>query len=1061
MHNTVAIQRLLAAIVVTIAVHWSNKTYAQQGQPFYPPSTHWGTTALTHSSDNASGTDETYRLLHATVLEQSRQYLRAQYQLNELIPTPIATLLDAAPQLQAAYLDIVRQQYMLAHARLSEYLSHRPLLPYRVRAYYLRGVAYFEQERYLLAAQCFDTTAAVAPSEPDTAAAAVLTMYATYWKAVAYMHHSSFDLAASSFQELIALGSPYTEDAYIGLGTIAEFTGDYNRALSYYDSVLIWAPHGKHAITAHVRAAQQLILLRKPAQALQRLAAATELSKSSANALDSGSIAQGDTPILIELLTAEALNQLGQFAAAAEQYRAIIARQSLPHSTLYWQALLGLGWAELNRGQYDAALRAYQTVIDSIPDPLSPYRGQALLFRAIATKRNGNVLSAIEQLDALIATESFPLRAQALLERGQIEYERAQFSTAASLFERAYRAAADPATMLRALLLLSRSQFDQQKWAESIRTSTDVLNHARRMHPTTVPNLHYLEADALLLRGIASCNDARYAESIADIGNFLERQPWHPRRDEALLWLAESYERANMVENAATALQQLLDQFPTSPRREEALYNLGWALFRLRRFDEATTIFDRLLSEFPRTRFALDVTLRKADILYLTKRYADAARLYRQIVKTTPSSDEGEYALYQVGQSLYRLGDYNNAAEQFRLFVRNFTESAIADDAVYNIAWIRMLQGRWNDAISMFETLLKSYPTSELVPQARFYIAQCTYNSGLYVRAIELYRQFLADNPTSNFASQAIEAIQDAYINLGQDSLAVAVAQEYIERNPTSEQSAQILLRTTDIFVRNRDFASAVREYERFLEQYPDSRHTPEALHGLLKSLLALGNTDQARSVLARLERQYPTSEFTELAMIDLAAHLLQQSHLQQADSLFAVVMHRHPASQSFARAAFERARIATIRGDTTSAVAFWRAATTGIGEYSYQSFYRLGMWYRQRNASDSARACFRPILSYTDNPPLAAEAAYRIAELWQREGNCTAAQDTFSLVLDRYEGIEDWYTLSLLGLAECSEALGNITKARELYQTLMILRPDDDFGRTAASRRRRLEKLR
>jgi TolA-binding protein len=101
----------------------------------------------------------------------------------------------------------------------------------------------------------------------------------------------------------------------------------------------------------------------------------------------------------------------------------------------------------------------------------------------------------------------------------------------------------------------------------------------------------------------------------------------------------------------------------------------------------------------------------------------------------------------------------------------------------------------------------------------------------------------------------------------------------------------------------------------------------------------------------------------------------------------------------------------------------------------------------------------FRPIVDYTDNPALAAEAAYRIAELWQSQGNCTAAADTFSIVLDRFEGIEDWYTLSLLGLAECAEAQGDRAKARELYQTIMILRPDDDFGRTAAARRRRLEK--
>lgn len=213
-----------------------------------------------------------------------------------------------------------------------------------------------------------------------------------------------------------------------------------------------------------------------------------------------------------------------------------------------------------------------------------------------------------------LLTRPSPLRAQALIERGQIEYERRQFSTAALLFDRAYRNAGDQATMLRALLLRGRAEFDQQHWKNAIRTLTDVLQLAERSSPPTVPNLSLLSAEGLLYRGIAYCNETRYAEAIADLGQFISRYTTHPRRDMALLWLAESYERSNMVDNAVATLQQLLNIYPNSAYREEALYHLGWGLFRLRRFEEATATFDRLLSEFPRTSFAMDVTLRKADI---------------------------------------------------------------------------------------------------------------------------------------------------------------------------------------------------------------------------------------------------------------------------------------------------------------------------------------------------------------------------------------------------------------------------------------------------------------
>lgn len=1006
--------------------------------------------------------DVLHRTLQGILLEHSHQLLRASQALGLQLAPPIDQFLDASPELEAIRLELLCGNRQLAIARLSSYLEQRPILPFRAEAYYLRGVAQFDEGRYPLAALDFDAAATHARHRehgdiPDRE----FWLRALYWKAVALMHHSSFEQAVQSFRQLLGDSSDYCDDAYVGLGTVAEFRGDYRAALTYYDSALSCSPRGNLVVTAHIRAAQQLLLLRQPRQALQRLAAARhtlEMIRQESAVLPPQDLVP-DADALIELLTAEALSQVGQFAQAIERYRTVVSLRTLEHSPLRWQAYLGIGWAELNSGQYAAAIAAYRTVTDSIADVLSLQRAQALLFEAVAIERSGDALKAIELFDVLVADPAFPLRAQALIERGQIEYTREQYRTAWVLFDRAYRGSSDPTTMLRGLLLRARAEFDLHRWDSTIRSCMELEQHARRLNATVVPNLEVLSAEALLLRGIAAANDGRYSDAIADLGSFIARYQHHQHRDEALLWIAESYERSNMLEHAVAALEQLLSQFPNSSRREEALYNLGWAQFRLQKFDAATQTFDRLLAEFPRTPHAIDVTLRKADILYLSKKYAEAARFYRQVVKTSPQSDDGEYALFQVGQSLYRLGDYTNAAEHFRSFVRSFPESPIADDALYNIAWIRMLQSKWDDAIGMLNTLLRSYPNSELAPAARFYIAQCTYSKGQYVRAIELYRQFLAEYPSSPLAGQAIEAIQDAYINLGQDSLAVEVAREYIERNPASEQSAQIAFRTTDIFVRNRDFSAAIKEYERFIEQYPTSRYVPDALYGLLKSLLELGKADDAERVLNRLIQQYDSSQSTELALVDMAAYWVSNAFTQRADSLFSVVMKRYPGTQSFARAAFERARIALARGDSTSARTLWHQATTGSGEYAYQSYYRLGMWYREHRSNDSARMMFRPIVGYSDNPQLAAEAAYRIGELWQREGNCPAAADTFSLVLDRFEGIEDWYTLSLLGLAECAETQGDRAKARELYQTIMILRPDDDFGRTAAARRRRLEK--
>jgi len=91
------------------------------------------------------------------------------------------------------------------------------------------------------------------------------------------------------------------------------------------------------------------------------------------------------------------------------------------------------------------------------------------------------------------------------------------------------------------------------------------------------------------------------------------------------------------------------------------------------------------------------------------------------------------------------------------------------------------------------------------------------------------------------------------------------------------------------------------------------------------------------------------------------------------------------------------------------------------------------------------------------DNPLLAAEAQFRIGELWMMGKNYEKASEAFALVRDRFTGQEDWFTKSLLNLGECYEQLGNTDSAAEVYQSIISLRSDDDYGKTAKNRLKRL----
>ena len=90
----------------------------------------------------------------------------------------------------------------------------------------------------------------------------------------------------------------------------------------------------------------------------------------------------------------------------------------------------------------------------------------------------------------------------------------------------------------------------------------------------------------------------------------------------------------------------------------------------------------------------------------------------------------------------------------------------------------------------------------------------------------------------------------------------------------------------------------------------------------------------------------------------------------------------------------------------------------------------------------------------------MAAECSYHIGELNMREKNYKDAAKAFETVRDKYDGYEDWYSLSLLSLGECYENAEDYEAAREIYLVLQSIRMDDEFAKTAQHRLKRLKKL-
>ncbi len=958
-----------------------------------------------------------------------------------------------------------------ADATLSDFITHRPNSPLIAHAWLERGTIATKEEHYDRAISYYVHAQNSAEQEfilRGDSSYLTIAGTAIYWNATCNILLGKHDDARTQF-ELTASRYPsgiYADDAVFGMGFIAESNRRTEEAIKYFSSIRQKYSRRNTHISSLVRSASNELRERDYSSALMHIESA-ENALNHILASDSiGALFEPQTSI--EHAGEEILYLRGQAYNLAAQYDSALAvftdfSKKFPASPLFRQAIVAKGWSLLNLGKYIEAALTYQTILDSTTDAQADATlSLAQLYHAVALKLAGNREQALREFSSLSVLPNYPYLAQVLLESGQMYYENLQYDNARKSLERADRESPDAATSARIQLLLGAVYLEQQSYGKAARAYSTAEKLSKASTLVSMPLREKYLAEARLKQGIAYSQNMQQREAISALTTFLGEHKTDPRKDEATFWLAESYYRTELLKNAEDFYRQILDNYPAGKRVEEALYGLGWTYFRKQDFANSAAYFAKLVKDFPETRFAAEALIRKGDGHYILKEYGKAAESYRQAASRSPKTDEGQYASYQVGQAYYRMREYDKSVEAFKSYVKNYPKSSLAPRALYSVGWAHFQQKKYDESILDYNKLIEAYPSSDLLAQAYYSIGDSYYNSGDFEKAIEAYKVVLNSYPSSPYAGEAVKSMQFCLESLGRTEEANQIADTFIEGNPQLEVSKELSFNKAFKFSTNKNFSSAISEFENYLKKYPENDRNAEALYYLEKSYIGINEPVKAEETMNEILKKFPKSEFAPLSLLEFAKMNLDQQNALRADSLFQLVQVQFPANNAAAEAGFERAQITYTRGDTVAALQLYRDVTVNFknNEYADQSRYRIAMYLRNKGLTDSARAEFTILSTREDNPLLAAEGAYRIGELWLREKNYPNALAAFKIVSDKFSGVEDWYTLSMIGLGECYEQTNDIEAARDIYKTIVKLRPTDDYGKTAQSRLKRLPKV-
>ncbi len=1028
--------------------------------------------------------------------ETERRLREADRRFPEAASSDHAALLLAEAQFRAG-----RQNpdaTTLGWRTLDSFALKRPNSPLLPFAFRLAAKRFVENNRFTEARQSFARAIATAEERiqqtPDSAQKAVFTPLLAeglFWQGVCLTQEADYDSAQTLFARVVKEhpASEYADDCLFLGARFDEIFRNYEQALAQYDRITKTYPFGNVRLAAHLRATQNHLQFRRATRAISELEQASTIAADIRNNPNTRYEAQSfaeDAPQQMAYLRGEAYLAGRQYEAALKAFQNILTNSPNAASLLALRSRLGKGFALLNladsaTNRIDSALAEYDAVLDADNDSNNPeltrLSAMARLYRTVALKRKGDRETARKELSALAVQSDFQYSAQALLELGELYYQDGKYDEARKTLERAAREAPDQATQARVNLLLGENALEARQFSFAVRSFERTEQLIQQIPPYQLPERDELLAESVLKRGVALVGAKEYREAITALTRFLndngESEQHSEHRPEAAFWLVEAQYQSDLLQNAVKGYQTFLNDFNANERTEEALYGLGWAQFRLRQFGESAGTFTRLLREFPQSAFALDVLTRKGDGLYLSKNYRAAADAYRQAARLQPKSEQGEYSAFQLGQSLYRLQEYEQAIQSMRDFAKKYANSPLADDALYGAAWMLFQERKFAEAAKEFTALVDTYPQGSAAARAYYALGDSYFNVENYDAAIKSYRAVADNFPLSQYAADAVSAIQYAYMLQGKDDSASAVADRYINANPGSTLAQEVKFKKAETLFNAGKFATAASEYEDFIAKNRQNPRTAEALYQLGRSYASVNDTTKAFDAFRRVQTNYPQSNFASVAGLETAMLKLEQKKYTEADTLLAEVERKYAGDDAAVRAAFERANMREARGDTTEAIRQYRIVADRYAgtDYGDRCRFRVAMFFRQNNQFDSARTQLTRIttdragsssssLSGSSNDDLAAEAQYRIGELFQREKRYTEAIAAFLKNKTTFAGIEDWYTLALLNAGACYEATQQNDLAKEMYRLVSARRGDDDFGKTAQQRLEKLEKM-
>ena len=513
-------------------------------------------------------------------------------------------------------------------------------------------------------------------------------------------------------------------------------------------------------------------------------------------------------------------------------------------------------------------------------------------------------------------------------------------------------------------------------------------------------------------------------------------------------------------------------------------FALGWAALRLGRHDQARYVWVHVARQFPAEPGAALALIQAAELAAQAGDLASAQKRLDQVLESYPTAPEAELARLSRSIVALRAGRTREAVRDLRtlalsgrpslpqerrmLLDRLSPAGAFTGPERLGTAATGLVAAHESDTAAPSDTagalerfaapFLDGAGDPETTPRVLHGLVYAAADDKAWPEVERLSSRLVSRFPGYPAAPDVLLWVAARAASAQQWPIVRSSYEQVLalDRSATLTPPAQVNF--AEALFRTDAPAQARVQLSRLLEVAPQADDAPRALHLLAEVNEALDRPAEALAAYDRLRRDYPGTEWTAESLLP-HARLLQHAigRQQEARALLEEAVQR-TQGDALTEASFRLAQLLAADGEHQHAVDWYMSAAYGTGQSS--RWYRPALLGAGRSLAalhrtSAAEAVYGNLLpsapagplprdgrrveglrEKVEDPKLAAEAAYGVAELRRGAGRNAEAVDMYLTAASLAPGSDQAWR-GLVGAIRALVAIRDWKSAAAIYQRL------------------------